>query len=170
MTVVVLTYFGTILIAMEFVRKVPDLQALTGMLTGWPVSKFFTEIGEKGWSKTYEAHKLGLLWRVPLSGVLCIVILPISAAFFVLWFIVLVLNSFHNWVNRLYLEGKRRYRPIYIVLIDFTLAAIRLSSHSKQLRLNDEKVMTHIEKQEIPVLPLLGIILLTIAFIMEITK
>ena len=42
-TELVLTYVGTILIAMEFIRKFTNLQALMAMLVGWPVSSFLRE-------------------------------------------------------------------------------------------------------------------------------
>ena len=170
MTELTLTYVGTILIAMEFVRKFTALQALMGMLAGWPVSSFLKEKRLQDWFEIYNAHKLSSTFRLLLSFFLCIVTLPLTVVFYGIWFIILVLNTFHNWVNKLSFEGKKRYRPVYLLLIGLSLFAHKLSSYEKYADLNEEKVMQHIEKQEIPILPIIGIILLTMAFIMQILK
>ena len=168
MTETLLTYVGTMLIAMEFIRKFTSLQALMGMLVGWPVSSFLEENGLEKWFEEYKSHKFELIFRLFLSLILCIIALPLTLVFYVIWFIILTLNSFHNWVNRLYSKGKKRYRPFLIFIIGLLLFAHRISEHKKYRRLNEQKVMNHIEKQEIPILPLIGIILLTVAFVMQI--
>jgi hypothetical protein len=163
---VVLTYLGAILIAMEFVRKFTDLQALMGILIGWPVSPFLGEKGRKVLSETYKNHKLNVILRMILAVILCLLSLPLTVAFYVIWFVILVLNTFHNWVNRLYSEGRERYRPLYISLIRLTLSAHRKSEPKRFAGLNEQKVMHEIEKREIPILPLVGVILISIAFVL----
>ena len=105
-----LTYVGAVLIAMEFVRKFTNLQALMGMLIGWPMSPFLREIEEKGFANWYEVyfkvHKLNVIFRIIFSAILCLITLPLTVVFYAIWFIILVLNSFHNWVNRVNVEGK----------------------------------------------------------------
>ena len=168
MTEIVLAYVGAILIAMEFVRKFTNLQALMGMLVGWPVSSFFGEKGFENWSEIYKAHKLNVIFRMIFSLVLCLITLPLTVAFYVIWFIILVLNSLHNWVNGLYFEGKKRYRPFYIFIIGLVLSAHKITEYKKYADIDEEKVMQHIEKTELPILPIIGVILITIAFIMHI--
>ena len=163
---IVLTYVGAILIAMEFVRKFTGLQALMGMLVGWPVSSFFGEKGLENWNEKYEAHKCNIMFRLILSVILCIITLPLTVAFYLIWFIVLVLNSFHNWVNRLYFEGKKRYRPFLLHIIGLMLFAHKITDYKKYAELDEQKVMQHIEKTELPILPIIGVILITIAFIL----
>jgi hypothetical protein len=170
MTELVLTYVGTVLIAMEFVRKFTELQALMGMLVGWPVSSFFGEKGSVNWSEINKANKVNVIFRMFFSLILCVITLPLTVAFHIIWFIILILNSFHNWVNRLYSKGKKRYRTLYLSIIRLTLFAYKISGHPEYARVKDQKVMKHIEEQTIPILPLIGIILLTIAFIMQILK
>ncbi len=167
MTELVLTYVGAVLIAMEFVRKFTKVLALMDMLVAWPVSSLFGENGLENWSEIYKAHKLNVIFRVTLSLILGIITLPFTLVSYVLWFIILALNSFHNWVNRLYSKGLKRYRPFYLLMIGLLLFA--LSGYKKYPARNRQKVMQEIDK-EIPILPLIGIILITIAFIMEITK
>ena len=163
---IVLTYVGTILIAMEFVRKFSNLQALTGMIIGWPVLSFFGEKGLQNWAEVFNAHKLSSTFRILFSFILSIVTLPLTVAFYVIWFVVLILNSFHNWINRLYFEGKRRYRPFYMILIGLSLFAHRMAEYQKYADIDEQKVMQHIEETEIPILPIIGVILITIAFIL----
>ena len=163
---VVLSYIGAILIAMEFVSKFTRLQALMGMLTGWPVSSFFREKRFEDWYETYKNHKLDVILRLIFSLILLILTLPLTIVFYIIWFMVLVLNSLHNWVNRLYFEGKKRYRPLYMFIIGLTLSAHKMSEHKKFADLNEQKVMQEIEKGEIPILPIIGVILISIAFVL----
>ena len=81
MTELVLAYIGTILIAMEFVRKFTNLQALMGMLAGWPVTSFFGEKGLENWSEIYEVHKLNVIFRIIFSLILCLITLPLTVVF-----------------------------------------------------------------------------------------
>lgn len=165
---IVLTYIGAVLIAMEFIRKFTKLQALMGMLVGWPVSSFFGDKGLKSRSEIYEIykkHKLNVIFRVIISLILCIISLPLTVVFYVIWFIVSVLNSFHYWVNRLYSEGIKRYNPFYLFIIRLALFAHKTSKYEKYANLNERKVMSEIEK-EIPVLPIIGVILISIAFVL----
>ena len=162
---VVLAYIGAILIAMEFVRKFTRLQALMGMLAAWPVSSFFREKRFEDWNETYKNHKLNVTLRLIFSLILAILTIPLTIMFYVIWFMVLVLNSFHNWVNSLYSEGKKRYRPLYMFIIGLTLSAHKMSEHKKFADLNEQKVMQEIEKGEIPILPIIGVILISIAFV-----
>ena len=57
-----------------------------------------------------------------------------------------------------------------MLLIGLSLFAHKLAKYEKYADLNEEKVMQRIEKQEIPILPIIGVILLTIAFIIQILK
>ena len=57
-----------------------------------------------------------------------------------------------------------------MLLIGLSLFAHKLAKYEKYADLNEEKVMQHIEKQKILVLPIIGVILLTIAFIIQILK
>jgi len=173
MTELALTYAGTVLIAMEFIRKFTKLQALMGMLIGWPLSSFILDIEERGLKNWYEvyfkAHKFNIILRIIFTLILCLITLPLTIAFYVIWFIVLTLNSFHNWVNGLYFEGQRRYRPFNVLLTGCLLSAHKLSEPQKYAEVDEEKVIQKLEKTDIPILPIIGIILITIAFVLFIT-
>jgi hypothetical protein len=164
-TEIILTYVGSVLIAMEFVRKTVDLQALMGMLVGWPVSSF---LGGKptAWDQMIRKHGLQVSLRLILSLILGLVTLPLTIAFHVIWGVVLVLNSFHNLVNRLYLEGKKRYRPLYLPMIGITLVAHRVYQPERYAKVSEKKVMAAIEKRDLPILPIIGLILISIAFVL----
>ncbi|MFC1915991.1 hypothetical protein ACFLW4_04775 [Chloroflexota bacterium] len=163
---VVLSYIGAILIAMEFVRKFTRLQALMGMLAGWPVSSFLREKRFEDWYETYKNHKLNITLRLIFSLMLLFLTIPLTIIFYVIWFMVLILNSFHNWVNRLYFKGTKRYRPLYMYFIGLTLSALKMSEYKKFADVNEQKVMREIEKGEIPILPIIGVILISIAFVL----
>jgi len=170
MTELTLTYVGTVLIAMEFVRKFTHLQALTGMLIGWPVSPFLREIEEKGFGNWYEvyfkAHKPNVIFRMISSAILCFITLPLTVTFYAIWFIILILNSFHNWVNRVYFEGKKRYYPVYMLIIGLVLPVYKMSEPKRYAEVNEQKVMQEIERIDIPILPIIGVILISIAFVL----
>ncbi len=120
----------------------------------------------ENWKEKYEAHKYNVMFRLILSAILCIITLPLTAAFYLIWFIIFVLNSFHNWVNRLYFEGKKRYRPFFLYIIGLTLFAHKITDCKKYAKVDEEKVMQHIEKTKLPILPIIGVIIVTIAFIL----
>jgi hypothetical protein len=152
---------------MEFVRKFTDLQALMGMIIGWPVSSFLREKGLPNLLEAYKTHKINIIIRMICSLILSIITLPLTVAFYIIWFIILCLNSFHNFVNKLYYEGKQKYRPFYKMLIGLNLFAYKMTNYKKTVNINEKQVMKEIEKRDIPILPILGIILITIAFVMQ---
>ena len=127
----VLSYIGAILIAMEFVRKFTKLQALMGMLVGWPVAQIFGDKRLADWYVIYKKHRLKFVMRIIFSFILCIITLPLTVGFYIIWFVILILNSIHNWVNRLYFEGIQRYRPFYSMLIGLSLFAHTMSDYKK---------------------------------------
>ncbi len=163
---VVLTYFGTVLIAIEFVRKTTDLQAFMGMIVGWPVAGFFKENGRREFLEAFHSHGLNMTIRVIFSLTLSIGTLPLTVFFYIIWFIILCLNSLQNTVNKYYHEGKYRYRYLYKYLIGINLFALKLKNPGQSINVKDKQVMKEIEKRDIPIIPLLGIILITIALIL----
>ncbi|OGO17986.1 MAG: hypothetical protein A2Z15_00490 [Chloroflexi bacterium RBG_16_50_11] len=165
-TEVVLTYIGTVLIAMEFVRKFTDLQAFMGLIVGWPVARYFRDNGIQYLKTDYNAHKLVTSLRLICSLILSIITLPLTIAFYIIWFIILGLNSFQNLINKLYYEGKQKYRWFYLANISINLFARKTRNPEQIINVKEKQVMKEIEKRDLPILPLMGIILITIAFIM----
>ena len=116
-TELVLSYIGAMLIAIEFVRKFTDFQALIGMLAGWPLSSLLKENQLEDITEIIQQHKLVFALRISLSILLCVLTLPLTVTLYLIWFVILFLNSFHNWINTVYFEGKKRYRNFYMLMI-----------------------------------------------------
>ena len=67
-------------------------------------------------------------------------------------------------MNRLYFEGKQRSRHSILLLIGLILSAHKLSEHKEYKNVKAKQVMDEVEKGEIPILPIIGVILISIAF------
>ena len=88
MTELVLTYIGTILIALEFVRGAKilsgfkSLQALVGMLLAWPFRPYLNAIGSQRKSLEMPVIKTPLLILLFIYALIFLIImLPITVAF-----------------------------------------------------------------------------------------
>jgi hypothetical protein len=166
---IVLVYVGTVLIALEFVggsrllSGIKDLQALVGMLLAWPFRPYLNDISSN--SSYFKIR--GVKW--PLSIILTIYALlfliiawPMTLVFYLLYFILTPIELVHVWVNKLYLISQREYRPTIGYWTRFSLSINKTPEN-----VTEEKVIKEIQKREIPVLPITGIILITISFIMQ---
>ncbi|MFH0767938.1 MAG: hypothetical protein V1932_00015 [Chloroflexota bacterium] len=165
-----LTYIGTLLIALEFVRGaklirgIKNLQALVGMLLAWPFKPYLNAVGSKGSSVKIKGLKMSLTVLLLLYALLFLIImLPITVAFYALYFIISPLELIHLWVNRLYFVALKEYRPTYGFWTRFTLKSYKVPK-----RITEERVIKELQKGEIPVLPIVGIILITVALLMQI--
>jgi hypothetical protein len=163
----ILVYIGTILIAMEFIRKFTKIQALMGMIIGWPLSGFLKDKGIPNLMSAYKTHKVNIALRMALSMILAIITLPLTISFYIIWFMVLCLNSFHNLINKLYFEGQNRYKDFLSMIIGINLFAHRINNNEKYSKLNETMVIEELKKGDIPIIPIIGIILIIISFIMQ---
>jgi hypothetical protein len=165
----VLTYVGTVLIALEFVggsrllKGIKDLQALVGMLMAWPFRTYLNNMSSKGNLFKIIRVKKPLSFILAIYGLLFLIIMgPVTITFYLLYFIFKPLELFHVWVNNLYLISQKEYRHTYGYWARFTL---KISKTPKEI--TEEKVINELQKREIPVLPIIGIVLITIAFIIH---
>jgi hypothetical protein len=168
MTELVLTYIGTLLIALEFVRGAKilsgfkSLQALVGMLLAWPFRPYLNAIGSQRKSLEMTAIKTPLLILLFIYALIFLIImLPVTIAFYLFYFIITPLELMHFAVNKLYFISKKEYRSTYGFFTRITL-----SSSKKYKNIAEKQVINEIQKGEIPILPIIGIILITIAFVM----
>ena len=170
MTEIILTYIGTMLIALEFVRGAKiisgfkRLQAFTAMLLGWPFRPYLNFIAAQ--RKPSKSLKMPVI-KTPLlillllyALVFLIIMLPITAIFYVFYILIAPLELLHYRVNKLYLVLQIEYQPTWGL---FTRAA--LSSSKKYKNNTEKKVINTIRKGEIPILPIIGVTLISIAFI-----
>jgi len=171
MAELVLAYIGAILIALEFVRGAKiisgfkSLQALVGMLLAWPFRPYLNTIGSQRKSFKIPVIKTPLAILLFIYALIFLIImLPITAVFYLFYFIIAPLELIHFGVNKLYFTSKRGYRPTYGF---FT--RIVLNSSNRYKGISEKQVIDESQKREIPILPIIGVILITIAFVMQIT-
>ena len=162
MTELLLTYIGTILIAFEFIRKFEDLQALVALMFGWPFRQFINTIGKKGKSKKPPEMTGVQIILLFLYIFLIPVMLVLTIVFYVINFIAAILQEFHLWVNRFYLKARKEYTPT------FGFWAKVLLKNSKKYNISEQRLIREIQKREIPILPIVGIIFITVALFIHI--
>ncbi len=171
MVELVLAYIGVVLISLEFVRGAKiisgfkSLQALVGMLLAWPFRPYLNTIGSQRKPLKIPVIKTPLLILLIIYALIFLIImLPITVVFYLFYFIVTPLELMHFWVNKLYYISQKEYRPTYGFLTSFTLKS------SKQYKnITKKQVMDELQKKQIPIMPIIGLILITIAFIMEVS-
>jgi hypothetical protein len=163
MTELVLAYVGTILIAFEFIRKFKDLQAFVALLFGWPFRQFINAMYAGRKSTRGQKVKEPSLILVVVYALLIPVMLLLTIVFYLINLVVAIPEEFHNLVNRFYLSAKKEYRPTYGFVTRMTL---RSSERYKSI--TEKQAIDEIQKREIPVLPIAGVILITIALFMQI--
>jgi len=168
MTELVLTYIGTMLIALEFVRGAKvlsgfkSLQALVGMLFAWPFRPYLNAMGSQRKPFAMPVIKTSLAILLIIYAVIFLIImLPVTIAFYLFYIIITPLEFMHFAVNKLYFISKKEYRPTYGFFTRITL-----SSSKKYKNITEKQVVNEIQKKEIPILPIIGVILITIAFVM----
>jgi len=171
MVELVLAYIGAVLIALEFVRGAKiisgfkALQALVGMLLAWPFRAFLNAFGSQRKSLKIPVIKAPLLILLVIYAlILLIIMLPITVVFYLFYFIIVPLELIHFGVNKLYLKAQKGYQPTYGFLTRITL-----SSSKRYKNITEKQVINELQKREIPILPIIGLILITIAFIMELS-
>jgi len=152
------------LIAFEFIRKFKDIQALVAMSVAWPLRSFVNamSVGPRS-TKMQKVKKSAVILIVVYALLFLLLIIPLTVVFYLVNLIGAALEEFHNLVNRFYLTAMREYRPTYGFW-----TKILLRSSEKYEGITEQKVIKELQKREIPVLPIAGVILITIAFIMQI--
>jgi hypothetical protein len=163
MTELVLTYVGTILIAFEFIRKFQDLQALVALLFGWPFRSFINAMYAGRKSTKVQQVKGPRAILLIVYALLIPLMLLLTIVFYLINLIVALLQDFHNLVNRFYLAAMREYRPTYRFL-----TRISLISSERYKDITEQQVIKKLQQREIPVLPIVGAILITIALFIQI--
>ncbi len=171
MTELVLAYIGAVLIALEFVRGAKiisgfkSLQALVGMLLAWPFRPYLNAIGSQRNPLKIPVIKTPLLILLIIYALIFLIImLPITVVFYLFYFIIAPLELIHFGVNKLYFISHKGYRPTYGFLTRTTL-----NSSKRYKNITEKQVINELQKKEIPILPIIGLILITIALFMELS-
>ena len=170
MTELVLAYIGAMLIAFEFVREAKlikgfkYLQALVGMLLAWPFKPYLNVMSSQRKSLKIPIIKTPLtILLIIYALIFLIIMLPITVVFYLFYFIITPLELIHFGVNKLYFISQKGYRPTYGFW-----ARTTLNSSKRYKNITEKQVINELQKREIPILPIIGVILITSAFIMQI--
>ncbi len=153
MSIKILTYIGTVLIAFEFVREFTDFQALAGMSFGYP----FTYVNKnwKNFNRRLGFFKVPVLISILLAAVcITIAMIPFTILFYTLWFIIRILDLFHGWVNDVYSKGWDFYGFLVKPAINESLA-LHGKRHDHRLQ---QRVKEKLKERKIRIIPIIGLI------------
>jgi hypothetical protein len=166
---VVLTYIGSVFIALEFFRSsklmagLKDLQAFVALMLAWPVKGY---INNFSLSRKYFSSK-GI--KPPLAIVLVvyvlviiIILVPSVLIFRTLYVVLAPFEFLHIWINKVYKKSQEEYKPT----IRFWTKNI-LDFQQVPKTVTKEKVMKVMYDREIPIFPIIGLVLITIAFVIH---
>jgi hypothetical protein len=159
----ILIYVGTLLIAYEFIRESKDIQALIGLIFGWPVRNFLNRmaIGRKSEKENIKRPNIILvfLYLILLPAMFLLMII-----FYLLDLILGILDTIHNLVNIFYLKAQKEYKPTYKFWIRVNL---RMLEQNKKV--TEQQVIDKLQERKIRILPIIGVVLITISFIIQLT-
>ena len=151
MVELVLAYIGAVLIALEFVRGAKlisgfkSLQALLGMLLAWPFRPYLNAIGSQRKSLKIPLIKTPLLILLIIYALIFLIImLPITVAFYLFYFIIAPLELIHFGVNKLYFISQKKYRSTYGFYTRTTL-----NSSKRYKNITEKEVINELQKKEI---------------------
>jgi hypothetical protein len=153
---------GTLLIAYEFIRETRDIQALVGMLYGWPLRHFLNIMAGARKTSKEKTSNTSLWWLfllVPLIPFMFI----LSMGFYIMNIAFTILDNIHILVNNFYLKAQKEYQPQYKF---WTRITLRSSERYKNI--TEKQVIDKLHENKIRIIPIIGVILLTIAFAMYI--
>jgi len=163
-TELMLTYVGTVLIAFEFIRESKDIQALVALLFAWPVRSFLNAMTVGRKSAKVQGIKSPPAILLVVYALLMPVMLLLTLVFYIINLVVALLEEFHNLINHFYLKAQEEYQPTYRFWTKITLR-----SSKKYKDITEQQVINKLRERGIRILPIIGVILITIAFIMHLT-
>ena len=162
MGIKILTYIGTVLIAFEFVREFTDFQALATMTAFYPFISLWKNRNKL--TKRLGVFKIPVLILILIAAiVLTTAMLPITIVFYILWCMILILDAFHSWVNHVYSRGWRNYGFVVKTMMQLPL----LPRGKRADHRTEQRIQENLEKRKVRIIPIIGLVLLTTGFVME---
>jgi hypothetical protein len=159
----IFTYIGTFLVGYEFVRKLNRLELMLVLVAAWPIG-FFIDLFTMFWKKQKIKKKpfsWKYLFQIIYSLIFIIIFLPCSLLSVLFALIVELLNNINSGLNWLWGKIIARFRPVLRQVTIYTLE--RLNKKYKRYRgIQPKKVVDEIQYREIPFLPIIGIVLITL--------
>ena len=162
-----LAYAGAMLIGFEFIRKLRNFQTMLVLLAVWPLSPLLNAF------PVTEKERTSSQWRRSLTsmskfkvlyGVLMVVmLLPVPVLSLTVYLVTELVNIPHRVVNLLYRMSLDRFQPFAT-----KLTRLIIERNKMYKGISSKKVVENMKKTELPFLPIVGVILITIAFIMQV--
>ena len=161
-------YIGTMLIGFEFIRKLRNLQTMLVLIAVWPLNSLLNAfpVTEKERTSSQWRRSLSSMSKLKvLYGVLMVVVLlPVTVLSLTVYLVTELVNIPHRVANLLYRMSLDRFQPLSM---KFTRLIIERNKMYKGV--SPKKVVENMKATELPFLPIVGVILITIAFLMEVT-
>jgi len=163
----VLAYVGSMFIGFEFMRKYVYFYTFAVMIMCWPIRPLLNTFSIQNVSEWWDIFKcqklrfsLLILYGLPLT----VLLMPLGVVVWAIYGIVVLLNCFHQVINRFNRYLVEGFRPFLVQLAGRRV----LLGGKRYANVAEEKVIENIKGTEIPILPVIGVMLITAAFIMQI--
>jgi len=168
MTEIMLTYVGTMLIGFEFVRKLHRLELMLLLIATWPVSPivnvFPTTERERERFKWQSFLKSISVLKIIYMILLLPLLTPLSLMSLIAYMITELVNAIDNGMNWLWRVLISRFKDS-----SMKFARIVIEKNKRYRGLSPKRVFEEMKYRKIPFLPIIGIILITVALIMYVT-
>lgn len=165
MTEIVLAYAGTMLIGFEFIRRIRNVQMMLVLVAAWPLASLINAfpVTQKGRASSQWRRSLSSVSKFKmLYGVLMVVILlPVTVLSLIVYLVTELVNVPHRVANLLYRMSLDRFQPF-----SMKLTRLIIERNKMYKGISPKKVVENMKGTELPFLPIVGVILITIAFIM----
>ena len=170
MTELVLAYIGTMLIGFEFIRKLTKFQTLLCLVAAWPFGPLInafplTEHEREIFKSQKQKFTIKFIFGMIYGILLIIFLMPLTVISFVVNLVIGLINTFNQVLNLLYRRSIERFRPF-----SMKLANMIIRMHKRYEGLSAEEVIKNVKETEVPFPPIVGVILITTAFIMQIVQ
>jgi hypothetical protein len=167
MTEIVLTYAGTMLIGFEFVRKLNRLELMLVLIATWPISPlinaFPTTARQREQFKWHNIVESFSLLKTIYAIILLPFLIPLSLISLLAYIFTVLINTIDELLNLLWKLLITRYEKASRKFVGILIERIK-----RYRGLSSKGVVREMKNRKIPFLPVIGIILITIALIMYI--
>ena len=163
-----LAYTGTMLIAFEFVRKIRDFQTILVLIAVWPLNRLlnaypFTK-KERRRFKSEQYFNMMSVMQLIFGAIIIVLLLPLTILFFTINIIISIMDTFQQILNYLRRKSLDKFYPLSI-----KITSLIIRSNKRYKGVSPQVVIKNIKETELPFMPIIGVILITIAFIMQIS-
>lgn len=160
-----LVYIGTILIGFEFIRKINRLEVILLLIAAWPlgpiINAFPMKLSQREKYLAIIRNERGLLLKLFYAILLISLFSPLILLFLILFLVTEMVNWFDKLLNASWVKVINRFEG------SARKIAGKIIETRKQYRGLSPKAVVREMKNPIPFLPVLGITLIIVAFIIQ---